>query len=93
MIKNIAEAIEVLSQINKNYDSLVKENEELKYHIKNLQTMDISWMNPDTLNLKQAQYSREKIKTAFLKAKKYEGLKTNEFTTVLDTFIKFLEED
>ena len=59
MIKNITEVIEALSQISKNYDSIVEENKQLEYHIKNLQTMDISWINPSTLNLKQTQYSRE----------------------------------
>lgn len=45
------------------------------------------------MTLKQSQYSREEIILAFMKAKTYEGLMTNKFETVLDTFIQFLENE
>ncbi len=64
---------------------------ELEAKIELMKTLDVSWISPDTLKLESDTYSSEAIQTAFMKAKVYEGLKTNEFTTVLDTFIKFLD--
>lgn len=85
------EVIKFIEQQEKSIDFYKNLIGELNENIRLLKTMPDNWINPDTLELKKKEYTANEIITAFMKAKVYEGLKTNEFSTVLDTFIEFLE--
>lgn len=75
-----------------NLQSYKKENKRLRNVIKDIHSLSkTEWIKPGELNLSHPSYSAEEIEIAFLKSKQYEGLETNKFTTVLDSFIEFLK--
>lgn len=76
---------------DKNLSFAKRQVEELTTQVHDLKTLDAKWIDPNALQLSQTVYSAKRIREAFIKAKTYEGLDTNQFTTVLDTFIEFLD--
>lgn len=91
---NKQDIIKFLDLQEKNLEYYKKYSANLEKTIEQMRTIhesDKNWINPDLLNLEKLQYSKEEIQIAFKKTKIYEGLDTNEFSTVLDTFIKMLE--
>lgn len=64
---------------------------ELEKNIEELKTIRIDVVNPYELKLEKGVYKNKEIEVAYIKAKIYEGLDISKQTTVLDTFISFLE--
>lgn len=82
-IRNVMKLMSNAEYYRKRCDTLEMQIEAMK--------QSSAWKNPDLIQLDKPEYTREEIAKAFLNAKIYEGLVTNEFGTVLDTFIDFLE--
>ena len=83
--------IDYLNQQENNSNFYKSEIERLKGVIESMKTLEDKWIDPHTLDLTKTEYTKEEIITAFMKAKVYEGLETNKFSTVLDTFITMLD--
>lgn len=90
---NKEDVIKYIEQQEKNLAFYKRQVNRLEQILGDIHKLDkTEWLKPSELNLKLDNFSKEQIETAFYKAKQYEGLITNEFTTVLDTFIEFLNE-
>jgi hypothetical protein len=87
------EAIEFIEANDATLNYLRERVKKAEDHVAMLQDMTSgTWLNPEILRLEKQSYTRSEIVAAFEKAKMYEGLLNNEFATVLDTFIEFLDE-
>ena len=87
VIENMLETFNKIRREREYYKNLAGELEGKLQSMK----QGSPWKDPISLELAKDEYTSEEILLAFTRAKIYEGLATNKFGTVLDTFIDFLE--
>jgi len=91
----IEQIIEYIKQLDLLNQHLAQENELFEKHIEKLKVLQTTgkWKDPHKLELVKKNYTAKSIKDAYLKTKVHEGLDDiNDFDTILDTFIDFLDK-